>query len=402
MLDHDRGGTAFGRGRTLVVAPEPPWPTINGVRTKLAGFINQLGSSVDVLSPPGTGGQPPPAATWTVFTVPVTERSRVRALASRNLPIAAHFPSSQVLGMLGRLLDSGARYDVLHLDTLATAHLAAPLRRFMLGRGYRPTIVVSLNDSYSLLLSSGGLNDRLKPRMYCHYVKAVERRLLPDADWVDVVSEQDLAWLRDLVPRARTRLIPLGVDMAEFSGPRLEPRFEVLYLGTMAHHGFHWLRMALDSTIGLLRSRVPNARIAVAGPDATPEALEYFARHGVVHLGFVKDLSALLRSTRLLLVSSRQRAGTPTKALQAMAAGTPVVGMEALDGIPQGRDNVSFSRATSWADLADRVADILSDEDLASRLGAGGRELAGRHHAWPVVRDRYFDFAGERGQAQPC
>jgi glycosyltransferase involved in cell wall biosynthesis len=130
--------------------------------------------------------------------------------------------------------------------------------------------------------------------------------------------------------------------------------------------------------------------VATAGPDPTAEALRYFEDNQVRYLGYVDDLSKLLRASRMLVVTSRQRAGTPTKALQAMAAGTPVVGMEALLGIPDGRDHVTFSLARSWEELAERAVTLLTVDDYANRVGEGGRQLALRQHDWSAVLSRYF------------
>jgi glycosyltransferase involved in cell wall biosynthesis len=313
-------------------------------------------------------------------------------MASRQLPVSTRLPVKRVIEAVDRLVREGAHYKIVHLDTLGTAHLIGPLRAFFERRGQHPTIVMSLNDSYSFLLSNGVLHHGVKTELYSRYAMFIERRLLPRADYVDVVSEPDLEWLRKLAPGARSRLVPLGVDAEAFSGPRRPIEWDILYLGSMCEQVFHWLRPALDAALPIVKRRSQPVRVAVAGPDATTAALRYFGERGVTHLGFVPDLSRLLRSSRMLLVSSRQRAGTPTKALQAMAAGTPVVGMEAVGSIPNGRDHDTYSCASDWEDLAARIERLMWDSDYGARLAAGGHELVRRQHAWPVVCETYLRF----------
>lgn len=382
-------------GKLLFLAPEFPWPAENGYRAKLAGLLTHLEREWDLIF----GGQQPsftsrakvPDFGGQLIAVEPRPRQRVRGLVRGLLPSSTTLPWPVIQPRVEKLLRAGHRYEAVHLDTLRTAHLAGPLRRMFRDAHLATQIIASPNDSYSLLLRS---NPSYQRRALSPLVRPIERSLLREPDVVDAVSQRDVEWLRSKITTRRVRLIPLGVDVCSFRAPRLPAMWDVLYVGGIAGVE-RWLREFLDIVVPGVRARHPQVRVAMAGPVAPDWLIGRCRSQRIIHLGFVDDLSSLLRSSRMLVVPSDQIAGTPTKALEAMAAGTPVVGRAALDGIVNGEPGVSHLRASEWSEMVHLVDCLLHDEDLARRIGEGGRQLVEREHNWPEVVRRYCAFDDE-------
>jgi glycosyltransferase involved in cell wall biosynthesis len=130
-------------------------------------------------------------------------------------------------------------------------------------------------------------------------------------------------------------------------------------------------------------------QLLVAGGGAPPEVLELDARAGVEILGFVDDLDGLFARLGVAVVPIWRGAGVKLKTLTFMAAGVPVVGTPAaVEGI-DGQDGNHFLVAEDPAGLAEGIRRVVSDAELARRLGAGGRELVRERYSWPAVGARF-------------
>ncbi len=173
----------------------------------------------------------------------------------------------------------------------------------------------------------------------------------------------------DRPPRAggRQALAALGV-------PQTAP-----VVGNVAALTPHKDHETLVEAMARLRSRIPDARLVIAGDGELRAALEARVRERgladrVVFAGFRDDLDRLMPAFSVFCLSSRLE-GLGTSLLDAMAFGLPVVAT-AAGGIPEAVEDGVTGRLVSPRDpaaLADALAEVLQDEGRRLRLGAGGR-----------------------------
>ena len=197
----------------------------------------------------------------------------------------------------------------------------------------------------------------------------------------------------------RARVVPPGVDTDLFSpapGTAREPR--VLYVGrverTSRWKGLHVLVVSLVR----LRALVPGVRLEVVGHGDDVVPLQKLAAElGVADL---IDWSGRLTHDQLperyrraavtVLPSLTESESFGMTLVEAMACGTPVVGSD-VGGIPfvvrDGVDGVLVPPDDPAA-LADALAGLLTDEALAARLGAAGREAALSRWDWRMQAAR--------------
>jgi glycosyltransferase involved in cell wall biosynthesis len=141
---------------------------------------------------------------------------------------------------------------------------------------------------------------------------------------------------------------------------------------------------ALVDAVARVRDQIPDVHLQLVGDGETRPAVEaQVARLGlgrnVEFLGSVSDVWPLLARARIFAMPSTYEP-LGISALEAMAAGLPVVAT-AVGGLREvvidGQTGF-LCRPGDPQDLADRLTSLLSDDDLASKMGERGRDAAQR------------------------
>jgi glycosyltransferase involved in cell wall biosynthesis len=223
--------------------------------------------------------------------------------------------------------------------------------------------------------------------------RRVERRLLDELDAVVVVSDDDAALLTAGAPaRARVLVAPNGVDVERYRPTALPERPSILMTGTFDYgpnvDGARWL---CDEVLPRVRAAVPEATLALVGRAPAPEVVVLGDRDGVAVQADVPDMVPFLDAARVAVVPLRVGTGTRLKALEAMAAGRPVVGTSVgLEGL--GLVAGVHAEIADDADaFADAIVRVLRDDGHARALATAGRELVVERYHWPVLADRFAD-----------
>ncbi|MGH3167571.1 MAG: glycosyltransferase [Trebonia sp.] len=216
-------------------------------------------------------------------------------------------------------------------------------------------------------------------------------------------SEQaDLAFLG--VPRKAVRVIPCGVDTAEFTpeGPVAHRGSRPRLVSVTGPAGLD----AYDEIAALLRAlpRVPEAELVIAGGPARQDLIEDPAHRKlaslaaglgvadrVVFAGRIsrRALPALLRSADLLVATSEYDP-VGMIALEAMACGTPVVapaGSGALaDAVVDGTTGLLVDSAQP-AVLAQRIRQLLSHPMMLEGFSVAAADRVQSRYSWDRVAD---------------
>ena len=184
-----------------------------------------------------------------------------------------------------------------------------------------------------------------------------------------------------------------GVDINEFA-PAPEPLQPVRVILIA--------RMIRERGIGdfveaarILRGRKISAQFLLVGapdpgnPDTVSEAeLRGWEAEGLVRwLGPRKDIAALLRGAHIACQPSSYREGLPKSALEAMAAGKPLVATD----IPGCREAVVHQETGFLVPprepiaLADALQKLIESPELRIRMGMAGRRRAERYFADEII-----------------
>jgi glycosyltransferase involved in cell wall biosynthesis len=196
------------------------------------------------------------------------------------------------------------------------------------------------------------------------------------------------------VSPGRVRVIPSAVRLDEFEveeqdgavGARLranagvlEDAPVVLNVGSLSKEKSQQDVLRVASIVG---KEIPAARFMIAGTGPLRHRLERVAKDVEVgsfvrFLGFRDDVPALMKTASVFLFPSESE-GLGSAALQAMAAGLPVVAADSggiREIVKHGETGFLFARH-DVASMADAVVKLLREEDLARQMGENARRLA--------------------------
>jgi glycosyltransferase involved in cell wall biosynthesis len=274
------------------------------------------------------------------------------------------------------------RPDILHTHT-AKAGTVGRVAALLAGRR-RPRIVAHTFHGHVLRGYFGPVRS--------WFFLLLERWLASRTTALIAVSPQvrdDLVAL-GVAPPERFVVIRLGIELGERVAPEqngraesrrylgIEPdRFAVGWIGRMTA-----VKRTDDVLVAFkrLRDEGVDAVLCMVGDGPDRQDLERRAHElGIVRdtlfLGYQEDVAPFYAAFDALVLPSSNE-GTPVSAIEALAAGRPVVATR-VGGVPdvvQEGDDGFLVEPGATDDLADRLAQLARDPELRERMGRAGRE----------------------------
>jgi glycosyltransferase involved in cell wall biosynthesis len=229
--------------------------------------------------------------------------------------------------------------------------------------------------------------------------RRLEQRALRRYARCVVCSSQDavaLGALGDQDGRNQIAVVPNGVDLAAFNPSPIPRQPRILLPGTLAWgpnvDGAVWF---CAEVWPLIRTSVPEATLVLAGRSPVDEVLDLGRLPGVSIHADVPSMVPYFESTRLVVVPLRVGTGTRLKALEAMAAGRPVVGTTiGLDGIGA-VDGTGARVADDPEAFASAVVETLTRDDIAGSLARSGRAHVERDFGWDRIGSQFVAIVSE-------
>ena len=206
------------------------------------------------------------------------------------------------------------------------------------------------------------------------------------------------------LPSSKVHLVPNGIDIGQWAQRVLEPARAsgdgdgplVVAWGRIQYEkGFQVLVRA----IGELRHRVPGIRCVIAGRGTyLPELQTQIDMEGVSDIvqlaGFVPDadLRALLREAACVVIPSLYEP-FGIVALEGMAAGAPTIVARTggLAEIVEGTGAGVLFEPGNHHELADRIAEVVSDPVDATGLAVAADALLRSTYTWDAIAQTTLD-----------
>ena len=279
----------------------------------------------------------------------------------------------------------------------------AGLAPLVAGRTPGPRWVLTLHNLASQMATQEAAVARGRRQRWLHrrdasISAAWEQRMMALYDRVIAVSEADasvLGW----PGRPQMAVVPNGVDVGSYRPTGLPAEPAVLFTGALYtgpnRDGVAWF---CERVWPLIQGRRPDARLAVVGARPGPDVTTLLASAPGVSLhADVADVRPYLGAARVCVVPLRIGSGTRLKALEAMAAGRPVVGtaigLGGL-GLVDGR-HAAFAEGP--APFAEAVCRALDDDAWALSLASEGRRLVEERYDWRPIGRRFVEVVLGRG-----
>jgi len=226
-------------------------------------------------------------------------------------------------------------------------------------------------------------------RRDAHLAAEFERDAVADFDATVVCTAADAAALasgRHDDAAAAPLVVPNGVDVGRFQPTPVPAAPRVVFTGaldtTPNADGALWF---CQSVLPLVRAELPGVQVDLVGARPGTDVLALGALPGVSVHPDVATVEPFLAAGRVAVVPMRIGSGSRLKALEALAAGRPVVGTSiGLEGLDL-RPGHEVLVADQQADFAAAVVRLLGDDALAARLASAGRSVACARFDWTPI-----------------
>lgn len=276
-----------------------------------------------------------------------------------------------------RLRSRRRAYDLIHFehDRLAplARELSAPARTITLHN-------LGSEQARHLYEGTTSRPRRWLARRTGTVARSFERRVLDDFDVVFVTSSDDASVLG-----AKAEVVPNGVDVERFRPAALSGDPRIVFTGKLDWQpnvvGLHWF---CREVLPRILNEAPEAQFDVVGMNPVPEVLA-LRRPGVDIHPNVPSVVPFLHRARVAVVPLHVGSGTRLKALEAMAAGRPVVGTTVgLAGLGL-QPAVQAEVVDDPRQMAAAVVRLLTDDSAAHAMAAAARRHVEAHFDWRSI-----------------
>jgi glycosyltransferase involved in cell wall biosynthesis len=361
--------------KILMVAPTPMLPPTSGNRARILSLVESLaglGHEVHFLHVQRETGDSP---------------AMHAALDGRYYPVGYTAPRNRYRQTLRRLarrlgLDYGYRFGIDDwYDPAIDAHVrklfttiqpdAVLVEYVYLSRLLQqvPATVLKLVDTHDVF---GNRHRRYLNRgrtaIWFSTSPAEEARGLERADVVIAIQRNEADYFRTLMCRP---VITVGhvVKLDVAAAPVAHRR--VLLVGSDNPINVDSFRHFMQRVVPLIRARVPDTEIAVAGT-----LCRAVTAAGVTLLGELDDLAPAYRSARVVVNPVLFGTGLKVKCVEALGYGKPLVTTRCgADGLERAIPH-ALLMADAPADFASAVALLLSDDAVAAGMARAARRFA--------------------------
>ncbi|WOJ93435.1 glycosyltransferase [Congregibacter variabilis] len=318
---------------------------------------------------------------------------RVQLMGANFFPHQPYTKALQAMGVevlvgesIARNLDQWLADHAPYIDEvfLHRPHIAEQMLSHLERMSPRPPISFFGHDLHYLRIArEASLKDDDSLRRDSESWRKRELAVCERADRVYYFSEVEIDALRELVPAAKLRRIPLytmQIDELPAYAPSA-PR-ELLFVGGYNHppnvDAALWL---VNEILPLVLEAVPDASLHLVGSNPPTEVSALAGDSVKVH-GYVSDdaLNSLYRQVGAVVVPLRYGAGIKGKIIEAIANHVPMVTTDiGVEGIPES-DSVMWIENTAQ-NIAKRLIALLLEQEPKD-------EKLDRHGAW---LQSYFD-----------
>jgi polysaccharide biosynthesis protein PslH len=232
-----------------------------------------------------------------------------------------------------------------------------------------------------------------RDRLNLPLLKRYERRYCTKFSDIVVTTPDDQQQIRQFQPDTPIAVIPNGVDFSHFPCRTVDPGgHRLIFIGAMDNvANIDAVRFFCREVFPKIRRQYPDATMELVGARPVPEVLELGYHPGIIITGKVDSMAEYLHRATVCVVPMRTGFGIKNKTLEAMAAGTPVVGSDrGLEGLAvDGAHPLRALRANQVEDYIAAVSQLFEEPQLRQQLSKGARSLVEQEYTWEQAGRKY-------------
>ena len=263
-------------------------------------------------------------------------------------------------------------FDLVIFESLFTAPYLPLVRQYCDG----PMVLRAHNVEHRIWELMAAETEAFTKRVYLQHLaerlKSYEVNAMHDFDAIAAISEKDKADFKALGCSCPVFTLPFGLDQKELPPAIPGPIDHVFHIGSMDWdpnvQGVQWF---LDHVWPVVLRELPEAQLKLAGRKFSDQL--HVHRTNTTVLGEVPNAWDVLCDSGIMIIPLRSGSGMRIKAIEAMAAGRPVVSTSlGMEGI-HGENGTHFFIADDASSFAQRIIDLHNNHWQAQEMGEAAR-----------------------------
>ena len=256
--------------------------------------------------------------------------------------------------------------------------------------------LVDFNDAISMNYQAGVQKMNLLKKLFYTWegnrVARYESRVLVAFKHFSIVSEVDKNYLLNAATYQGSK--ELDFSVVNHGAPITQEvatcdQDKIFFMGSLDYEpNRDAVRYLIETIWPKLSLKIPQLELVIIGGGTIPESYRNIPK--VIFSGFVPNVFEVTRHCKALVAPIRFAGGTPSKIIEAMGYGIPVVttpqGAAGISGIEPGKNVVTISEqdVDGWVEAIDR---LMRDSQYCASVAHAGRVL---------VEQRYSQQAAEQ------
>lgn len=312
--------------------------------------------------------------------------NKIMAVLLDPLPVTIKKYYSQNMESVLLALNEAHDFDAVHIDHLHMAHYQKCFDGV-------PCVIDEHNVEYMILQRCANVEKSFIKRIVFGYqskkMVRFEKRSINDASTYFAVSQKDKDLLSELSGNGHAgHVVPNGVDTQYFDRQSIQDEEEaVVFTGSM-----DWLPnddaaiYFCDEILPLIWKQHPELKFYIIGKNPSKKILGYARRDNrIICTGRVDDVRTYVEKSKIFIVPLRIGGGTRLKILEAMSMQKAVISTRiGAEGI-NCTENSDIILADKPQEFADKVAQLIDDDQKRATLGRAGRSLVLEQYDWDII-----------------
>jgi polysaccharide biosynthesis protein PslH len=390
--------------KILVVAPEYPYPPIDGYKVRIFNLLKHLTSNIkfDFIA---FGSYETTSIQSAVLrnhfrpsceSIEIVPYSTLKPFAFRN-PISriqniifprknSILPSLYSKDMAERINEriASVRYELIFLCGMG-------MSLYFDNRVATIPTVVDVCDCPSLLKKSYMEREKRflkKFKKWLDYIwsNRYEKLFVSKIRNIIMISSVDAKMIQMNCQNSNIWVVPNGVDIEYFinRNDKIKTSGNLLFTGVMDYQPNNDAMLYFIKQIYPIIKKVrPETTLTIAGRNPTSDLKSIAEKTaGVKVTGFVDDLRPYFESATVYVSPLSIGAGMKNKILEAWSMKIPIIASSVSCSGILTRDRENILIADNPDDFAKKVLDVFDNEVLRNKLSSAGRETVERKYSW--------------------
>ncbi len=240
-------------------------------------------------------------------------------------------------------------------------------------------------------LQTGTSEKPTRDRIYLPLLYRYERQYCQKFTNLVVTTAEDGQSIKQVSGQKNVEIIPNGVDLDifPFRNHQVNNRKLIIAGGMDYFVNIDAACFFSLEVLPLIQTKYPDTTLMIVGSKPSPEVQKLAEKKGVIVTGRVPSMAEYLHQASVCVIPMRSGFGIKNKALEAMAAGIPVVGSDrGLEGLDV-ESPLCALRANTIEEYCHQISHLFDHPDLCQEIAHNARLMIENNFTWQKAGKKY-------------